>query len=347
MTIRFAKKSEIDTWNTRVLTNPDNGNVFQGYEFALQKKLGGWTPRFVLADDLAITLVEKKVFGFGKVWYIPKGPGISSVRQLDELLQPLKKFARSHGVFTIKIEPELPKDDETLTNLMKLGLVRTRSIQPNSSTVILDISADLDTVLSNLNQKARHAINRAKRDGVTTKAVPATDENCRIMFDLLHETATDAEFGIRPARYYGKFYQTYEKADLGQLFFAYFEGKVVAGAYALAFGVKGTYKDGASVRQRSAYGASHLLQWEVLQWMKTKAITSYDLCGTPPSDQINNPDHSYYGIGRFKTSFNKHVTDYVGAYEIPVRPKASRLWTRFFEKVVRRIYYKVKGESYY
>jgi lipid II:glycine glycyltransferase (peptidoglycan interpeptide bridge formation enzyme) len=49
----------------------------------------------------------------------------------------------------------------------------------------------------------------------------------------------------------------------------------------------------------------------------------------------------------FKTSFNKEVTEYVGAYEIPVQPLKSKLWTRFFEKLVRRIYYKMHHESYY
>lgn len=333
-------------WNARILHNPDGGNIFQSFELAEQKKLGGWTPCFVETGELAITVLEKLVFGLGKLWYIPKGPGITSVRELDELLPELKAFAKKQNVFAIKIEPELIKKDETLADLMKLGLVKVRPIQPNFSTVLLDLSPDLDTIMARLNQKGRHAIRRAERDGVTVKRVDSNEENCRIMYDLLAETAAGS-FRIRSYSYYKTFWQRYAGSELGQLFFAYFDGKVVAGAYAIAFGKKGTYKDGASVRERTVYGASHLLQWHVIKWMKEKDVTIHDLCGAPPSDQINNPDHPHYGIGRFKTSFNKEVTDYVGAYDIVIKPSAYKLWRKLGERIVTRLYDLRHHESYY
>lgn len=345
MTVRFATPDEIHHWNDRIVSNPDGGNVFQGFEFAEQKKLGGWTPRFIVADGVVITALEKR-FLFHKLWYLPKGPGVTNVRELDVLLPGLKAFARQSGVFAIKIEPELAKKDETLADLLKLGLVKARPIQPNFSTVTLDISGDLDTVLASLNQKGRHAIRRAERDGVTVKRVAANDENCRAMYDLLALTA-QGSFAIRSYNYYKTFWQRYEKAGRGQLFFAYFEGKVVAGAYALVLGKKSTYKDGASVRERTAYGASHLLQWEVIKWAKENGSQLHDFCGAPPSDQINNPDHPHYGIGRFKTSFNKEVTDYVGAYDIVVRPLTYKLWTKIGERLVRRIYAYRHHENYF
>jgi serine/alanine adding enzyme len=344
--MKFATDPAGADWNAQILSNPDGGNIFQGYEFARQKRLGEWTPRFIEADGLAITVLEKSVFGLGKLWYAPKGPGVTSVRQLDELLPELKDFATKQGVFAVKIEPVLAKKDETLASLLKLGLIKVRPIQPNFSTVLLDLSPDLETIMTNLNQKGRHAIRRAERDGVTVKRVDATDENCKIMYDLLAATAAGS-FRIRGYNYYKVFWQRYSDADLGQLFFAYFDGKVVAGAYAIAFGKKGTYKDGASIRERTAYGASHLLQWHVITWMKEKGVTIHDLCGAPPSDQINDPNHPHYGIGRFKTSFNKEVTDYVGAYDVVVKPGAYKLWRKFGERVVLRLYNYRHHESYY
>jgi lipid II:glycine glycyltransferase (peptidoglycan interpeptide bridge formation enzyme) len=167
------------------------------------------------------------------------------------------------------------------------------------------------------------------------------------MYKLFKETAEGAHFGIRPPEYYKTFYQRYEKAGMGQLFFAKFEGEIVAGAFALCFGNKSTYKDGASIRKRTAYGASHLLQWHVITWAKEKGSVIHDLCGAPPIAHSKDPHHPYYGIGLFKTSFNKEITEYVGAYEIPVDPVKSKLWTRFFEKALRRVYYKKHHESYY
>ena len=345
MTIRFATPEEISRWDEHILANPDKGNVFQSHELAQQKKLGGWTPRYIMADTLAITILEKSFLGY-KLWYLPKGPGIRSMRELGSLLPTLKTFAGAHHVFALKIEPELLKTDETLADFRNSGLLRVRPIQPNASTVLVDISEDLETVMAHLNQKGRHAIHRAERDGVTVRQVASNDKNCRTMYDLLAETAAGS-FSIRDFDYYKTFWQRFEKAGYGQLFFAYVDGKVVAGAYAFVFGTKSTYKDGASVRERTAYGASHLLQWKVIEWAKSHGSVVHDLCGAPPSDQINNPDHPHYGIGRFKTSFNKTVTDYVGCYDLAVNPGVYKLWAKIGERFVLRLHRLLHRENWY
>ena len=343
MSVRFANKTEIESWDRLVADNPDGGNIFQGEYFAELKRQAGWTPRYIIADHVAMMAIEKRIFGMGKVWYMPKGPGVDDSELLQGLVGPLRSFAREQGCFTIKMEPELPKG----TAMEPLGLVKTRPIQPNISTVLIDLTPNLDTILKNMHQKGRYAIKRAERDGVTVKAVKTTTENCQLMYDLFKGTADGAGFGIRPQSYYTAFWQGYAKQGSGQLFFAYHEGEIVAGAYILAYGNKGTYKDGASVRDRKAYGASHLLQWEAIKWLKDQDVTSYDLCGAPPSDQVDNPDHPYHGFGQFKRSFQPVVTDYVGAYELPVKPLRSLLWTRYVEKLVRKLYYKRFHESFY
>jgi len=345
MTIRFATPEERNGWNARILANPDGGNIFQGAEFAEQKEYGDWTSRFVVAGDVSVTVLEKRFLGIYKLWYIPKGPGVNSFESLNELLPKLKRFAQKHGVFAIKIEPELIKTDDITREFANRGFVPVRAIQPNFSTVLVDISGSPDEVLARLNQKGRHAIRRAERDGATVKRVEATHENCRKMYNLLAETA-EGSFLIRPFEYYEEFWQRYAKTELGQLFFAYDGERVVAAAFAIRFGKKGTYKDGASVRERSIYGASHLLQWHVILWMKENGVEIHDLCGAPPSDKINDETHPHYGIGRFKTSFNKQVTDYVGAYDIVVHPLVYKIWRAIGERLVHK-FATARGGSFY
>lgn len=343
MHIRFASPEEIAKWDEIILQNPDNGNVLQGKIFTDLKKLSGWTIRYILSDTAALTIMEKSIPLLGKVWYTPKGPGISTTDELNTILKELVPFARKHGVFTVKIEPELPLD----TDVASLNIVKTREVQYNASTVVVDLHDSLDDIMKQLPQKGRHAIRRAERDGVTVEQVPATDENCDKMYQLFQETATGAGFVIRSRDYYREFYKRFEAAGKGQLFFAYFEDKLVAGAYALVFGDKSTYKDGASIREKVTYGASHYLQWKVIEWAKSQGSIAHDLCGTPPAADITDPHHPFYGLGRFKTSFNKTVTDYIGAYEVPVVPWKSKLWMKLIEKIVRRLYFKQHHESYY
>lgn len=346
MTIRFATQTEIDQWNTLILANPDNGNVFQGLEFAEQKKMGGWTPRFIMTDSVAITVLEKSIPLLGKLWYLPKGPGIASIRELDDLLSSIRPFAATHGVFAVKIEPELRDSPEIRADFMKLGLVKVTPIQPNFSTVTLDISSNLETVMANLNQKGRHAVKRAERDGVITRMVEASDKNCQLMYNLLASTA-EGSFRIRNYEYYKTFWQRYSAVGRGQLFFAYVDDTIVAGAYAVVFGQKSTYKDGASIRERTVYGASHLLQWRVIEWAKANGSILHDFCGSPPASDIKDANHPHYGIGRFKTSFNKEVTDYIGAYDAVINPTAYKIWRKIGERFIVRLHSKRYHENWY
>lgn len=346
MQLKFASESKLAIWNKLILANPDEGNILQSAEMADIKKLGGWTPRYIVADSLAILALERSVPLLGKFWYVIKGPGLISARELDALLPELKMFAASHGVFMIKIEPEIVKTDETIIDFMKLGLLKVRNIQPNVSTIMLDISGDIDSVMARLNQKGRHAIKRAQRDGAVVKAVPASEANCREMYRLYKITA-EGQFAARPYKYYKNFWQSFEKAQMGQMFFAYVDDQVVAAAYALIFGTKSTYKDGASLRERPVYGVSHLLQWHIIEWAKSRGAVVHDLCGSPPSDQLNNENHPYYGFGRFKSSFSRNVVDFVGAYDIIVRPYRYRLWITLGERIMLRLHAWRFRESYY
>jgi len=344
MTVRFATLSEIDHWNEYIVANPDGGNMFASYEFAMQKETGGYKAHFIFIDKLAVTVLEKNANILGKFWYLPKGPEVTSAQELFKTLKELRQFAKKQHVFAIRIETEL--DKSSITSLKQFGLEKARPIIPNPSTITLDISQELDTILTKLPQKGRYAIKRAERDGVSVNLVPSSNENCQIMYKLLQETAK-GQFGIRSYEYFRTFWQRFEQSGSGQLFFAYYDGQVVAGAYAVTLGQKSTYKDGASIRKRTAYGASHLLQWEVIKWAKTKGSTLHDFCGSPPSDEINNPEHPHYGVGLFKTAFSKDISDFIGCYDYIIDPKKYRAWIKFGEKVAHRLHYYKNHDSYY
>ena len=344
MLARYATADEIAVWNEKIITNPDGGTVFSSFEYSTIKQLTHYTPRYIIVDNLAVTVLEKKTPPLGTLWYVPKGPGVTSSKALFDVITALTPLARRAGAFAIRIESELKRSSQP--TLERHGMKKAAPIIPNPSTITLDISKPLDELLDSLPQKGRHAIRRARRDGVHVKEVPVTKTNAKKMYALLRETA-EGQFGIRSYNYYKEFWQQFEKSGLGQLFFAYVDDKIVAGAYAMAFGTKSTYKDGASIRKRTAYGASHLLQWHVIEWAKQHGCLVHDFCGSPPSDEINNPNHPHYGIGLFKSSFSKHVVDYIGCYDAVISPIRYKAWLAIGEKVHRHYYYKRTHDYYY
>src|SRR5680860_718089 len=104
MTVRFASQTEIDNWDELILANPDGGNIVQSIELANLKSPAGWRARLVVTECCAITIHEHTAPLIGKLWYIPKGPGVQTPSDLAGLISPLRLFAQKHGVFAIKIE---------------------------------------------------------------------------------------------------------------------------------------------------------------------------------------------------------------------------------------------------
>ncbi len=332
-------------WSDRVASSPDGGSILQGREFLEQKALAGWKIYYLDVEGRAVGVMEKSIPLFGRIWYAPKGPSTTSVEDLSAVLEELVSFARKNGAVTLKIEPELPHDTDMSPLIQRFGLMKTTPVQYNYATVLVDLSPSLDDIMKSFHQKGRHAIRRAERDGVTVEKVEPTEENCRTMYDLLKATGEGAGFPVRPFDYYKNFYQAY--GDNGGLFFAYFEGSPVAGAFAIVQGQKSMYKDGASVRERPAYGASHLLQWHVIQWAKEKGSLEHDLAGAPPIAHAHDQSHPFYAIGKFKRQFHNQVTEYVGAYEVPVVGWKAKLWHNYLEKIVRKLYFMKHKESWY
>jgi lipid II:glycine glycyltransferase (peptidoglycan interpeptide bridge formation enzyme) len=342
MKCRFATPEEIASWNQLLIRNPDGGNIFQMSESAAVKEGTGWRPRYILAGTTAVLALERRIPLLGRFWYLPKGPSVESRDDLASLLPSLAELAKNSGVFALKIEPELPLS----TDMSGLGLQKSFAVQPNASTVVIDLSPSLDEVIAAFNQKGRHALRRAERDGVTVQPVETNQENIDIMYELMRQTA-EGQWSLRPKAYLTEYWKTFSQTGHGQLFFAYYEGHVVAASFGVAIGANGTYKDGASIRKRTAYGASHLLQWEMMKWMKSQGVSRYDLCGTPPAAQIGDESHRFYGVGRFKTSFNKTVTDYVGAYELPLSTLKFTLWKKIIERVVLRLNARFRHQEWY
>jgi lipid II:glycine glycyltransferase (peptidoglycan interpeptide bridge formation enzyme) len=354
--VRFATDAEIANWDNLVVGNPDGGAMYQSESFAIAKALGGWTARHLIFNEantpesprVAALFIERKIPTCGLIWYSPTGPGFGSAEQLAAVVPALKSFAANHGVFLVKLETELLDSEQARKTLTAAGLIKVDNVQPISSTVMLDLTPDIDTILAEMPQKGRYAIRRAARDGVTVQEVPLTEDNMRRMYSLLGVTGDDAGFMIRTYEYYVSFWNEYANRDQGKMFFAYVDGDVVAGAYTGWMGTKAWYKDGASIRDRKAYGASHALQWHIIEWHKARGqASSYDMMGSPPSDQLKDPTHHLHGIGMFKTSLSPTVIDRTGTYDLVINPSATNRWNRFGYRIAGKLNRMFRKEVYF
>lgn len=352
-TARFATDAERSSWDALVAANAGGGEVWMGDAYlGVKRREGRYRDYRVVVErpgrqPIAVGVLAKRVPLLGEWWHLPAGPAGESTDAVLEAAAAVARLARDRGAFLLKIEPRLGLDAREAIHAA--GYRDTVRIVPNPSTVLVDLGdpdRSDDELLAGLGKKARNSINRARRDGIVVTRVPATAENCAALYRLLQETA-EGRFVLRSERYYREFWQSFERAGSGQMFFAHRDGELVAGAFAMAHGEKTTYKDGASVRAKTAYGASHALQWEVLRWAHQRGARSHDLCGAPPADRADDKSHPLHGVGQFKRSFSSEITDYAGAFDLPLKPRAYAIWSKLGDRIARRASLALKKDPYY
>jgi len=347
--MRQATAQEIENWDNLVATNPDGGNPLQSHAYGQFKRAYGWQPHYIIHElediTVAVLYISRTVAGLGQLWYAPKGPGIASAVQLQDLL----KDFHDPKAFMLKIEPDLMATEKAASEMTDLGLVKAKfDLQWNRYTVTVDLRPSEDEIIAGFKQKTRYNIRLAERKGVKVEPVPYSEEAAGTMYDLMLATQARAGFYMRGSAYLTKFWKTHAAAGRGQFFFAKYEGKVLAGIFALYEGRQGLYKDGGSTREHPELQAPYLLQWEAMRWLKAKGCTEYDLHGTPPSHRFGDSSHPLSGLAQFKSGFHPGiVTEYVGVYDYPLKPAKYRFWNKAGEKIVAGYSFRVKKELFY
>lgn len=353
-TARFATAEEIENWDKHVTANPNGGNMLQSAAYASVKNGSGWKVRFLVLEspgNSSYNLVLEKSFPvLGRLWYLIKGPDLADAADLGPVLESVAAFVRGRklNVFTIKVEPDIIDSDEVQKELRAANLVKAPNIQSNDSTALLDISASEEAVFKAISSRARNAIRRAEREGCQVVRQEPGPETYRALYDLMVNTVSaKGSMPLRSYDYYAQFWDEFSNRGQGNFFFTYEDGKPSVGAFVINYGAKATYKDGGSTQNRKQYGDSHLVQWAAIRRMQELGCTEYDFCGTPPAARIKDKTHNLYGMGMFKTSFTKTVTDFVGCHDYVLSPRRHRLWVKGGEKIFRRIETARTGQQFY
>jgi lipid II:glycine glycyltransferase (peptidoglycan interpeptide bridge formation enzyme) len=347
--MRQATPSEIQQWDQMVAQNPDRGNVLQTHVYGQFKSYFGWRPEYVVHQlgDVAIAVLYlvRTVPLLGELWYAPKGPGVTSTAQLRALADDFN----APRAFMLKVEPDLWDDESNRSQMAKIGFIKAKyDLQWNRSTVVIDLKPSEEDIISGFKQKTRYNIRLAERKGVIITPTPLNSAAIDQMYDLMHATQLRAGFYMRSKDYLSKFWQMHESAGHGKLFFASFEGQILAGVFALYEGKQGLYKDGGSTREHTELQAPYLLQWEVMRWLRDQGCSEYDLHGVPPADRLEDPTHPLAGLAQFKRGFHPdHIASYVGVYDLPIVPSKYHIWHAAGEKLMAGYSFRVKKELYY
>lgn len=329
--VRFAVDEEVQRWDELLLQSPDEGTVYRSSANIDGMVLQGATPVHLIVGGCAVTAFRVNVPLVGALWVLI-GPPVVSVHELIRAAREVAAFAAQHGVVAVRFRTQLKANRDHYRLLREQGLVRVPTWL-DDSTVIVDLTGSEADVLARIKKRGRYSIRKAAREGVTVDRVPATPDNCRELYELLDATS-GGRFNIPTLEISTAVFQRYEELGQGQLFLARHNGEIQVAAFVATFDKTALYLGAGSVRQRPGdpsqcglgdSGAAYALQWEIMRWAREQGCERYDLDGTPSSATIGDRSHPRHGVGLFKTAFSDEITDYLGAYQIAVRPRREWL----------------------
>jgi peptidoglycan pentaglycine glycine transferase (the first glycine) len=265
----YNKQHSIDpsVWDDFVARHAD-GHILQTSSWGALKSQFGWADERVgLAGngDLvagAQILIRRLPAGLGHLAYVPKGPltDWDDEAQVRALLALLDRTARSRGAIALMIEPDLPDEIAHCERLRALGFRPSPfdAIQPRR-TLVVDISADEETILKAFKSKTRYNVRLAARKGVTVREADKVD--LPAFHTLMAATAARDRFGVHTPAYYEEAYRLFVPRNWARLLLAEVEGEPVAALMVFALPPRAWYLVGASGDVHREKMPAYSLQW--------------------------------------------------------------------------------------
>ena len=193
----------------------------------------------------------------------------------------------------------------------------TRAFRPGESyrTLELDLSPALDVVRKGLDRKWRNHLNRSERNGLTIREGDS-EADFAIFIDMYEEMRLRKRY--TPSSDIQEFRRIQRNLPHQQrmcVLICEQEGMPVAGLVGTGMGDSGIYLFGATTDQGMKTQGAYLLQWHMVQWLKRRGVTRYDLGGINPE---TNPGVYHFKAGLSGQDF-LYLTPFVSCDHIASR----------------------------
>ena len=310
-------------WDDRVLGAHTMPHFMQSSTWEGLRASGPWhvSRRGLGTDrDYPVLVFERLAEGFGLFQHLPRVSGLAPAD-----IAPLTERIRAERgtAFATKIEVHQPRAEALEAAFLDQGWRPAKASQYRH-TVIVDTSVGEDEILANMKKRARAEIRVAERQGVDVGRAELDDANRARMLDLVRETEQRSGAFFRDDGYLEAVWSAFVADDRGQLYFARYDGQVVAGAFITRYGPNAWYKDGGSTRDQPQLMASRLLQWRIIRDLAADGVERYDLGHVPPPGE---PDARGRGVLVFKSAFARDVLEYMPAFQLSHEERGEE-WRR-------------------
>ena len=283
--------------------------------------------------------------------YAPRGPvcDVHDKETIMELTKKVKELAKKHKAYVMKVDPDVSIEDKEFMQIMSecgYKLQKTgknfEGIQPKFVFRLNVEGKTEEEIFAQFHTENRRKVRIARdKSGVEVKI--GTREDLPEFHKIMVETGLRDEFVVRTLDYFEKMYDCFAPENL-RLYCAYLDGKMIAGTIAILYGDKVWYLYGASSNDNRKAMPNYLLQWEMIRWSIEAGCRIYDFRGVSGDISEDNP---LYGLYRFKKRFGGDFVEFVGEYELPIKPVIGKIVDKSLHLAIelRRKLFVLKGKK--
>lgn len=173
-----------------------------------------------------------------------------------------------------------------------------------SQTWVVDLSGGEETVWKGMEGRARTAVRKAEKAGVTVRAAVPAD--LPVYYRLHRETYRRTGVPPHSEAYFEAIWSRFLAKDFARVWIAGLNGEPVAAENFGVYKNAAIYWTGAANAKGLEAEANSLLQWKAMQWMMRNGIKWYETGEAFPQFS----DGKYKGISDFKKSFGGSLYPY-------------------------------------
>ena len=348
-----SKSTLLNRWDAFVASCPESGIMQSSTWAALKKRQGLQVCHLIILEGQeiiggAIAYASAHKSGLGILW-VPEGPVLSwadsqnAEQCFNLLLSEFERLAPEYSCMAVRLEPRIRIRRENSTDTGS-RLFKSMSRAPvdliPSETIYLDLSENLDDLLSRMHEKARYNIKLSARKGVRVRTLQS-EEDLFVFYALMKEASLRGDFFLEPMEFFQSLYKSLAESGnalaprssdalalgssdalapgsaggspaFGQIYFAEHEGDVLGTLFVVNYGKRSTYLYGCVSLQKRNLMAGYALQWQAIRDAKLAGSLQYDFYGY---DSSGSPSHPYFGFSKFKSQFSGELVQFVGAHE--------------------------------
>ncbi len=349
-------------WNQFLSSHP-NAHLLQTGEWGELKSAFGWEPVRIIAGNVGVQILFRRLpLGF-TIGYIPKGPICKNpLSAINEMFwKEIDIVCKAHRAIFCKFEldswdienlslesyqwlfffdgtpiPRFSLSVHIPLSVIVGSLVNNKwlmsphNIQP-PRTLIVDIRGSEGEILARMKQKTRYNIRLAEKKGVTIRAWDDIESFHKMML----VTGGRDRFGVHSLEYYRRVYELFRPKQMCEILVAEYEGRPLAALFVARNGNCAYYLYGASTDKERNRMPTYLLQWEAMKWAKARGCEEYDLWGVPDEDEASleanfeTRHDGLWGVYRFKRGFGGEVKRAAQAMDRVYNPFLYWAYLRF------------------